>query len=220
MKPTNKNIQKESSFQWTAKREEAALLTAQDELTVEEVAKRLGMSRPCLCAWRKTTEFMHRVDEERLRITAAIRKHGIAVPEMRVRALQDRWRRMMRVIEERGADPLMANVPGGSTGMLVRWVKTITTNDGKSEIMEEEYRFDAALCAELRAHEKQAAQELKQWSERHEHSGENGMPIPVQVDVKFDFTGFSTDELIRIRGAFRPAQDVGGGRGVGETGRN
>jgi hypothetical protein len=34
--------------------------------------------------------------------------------------LQNRWDRMRRVIDERAASPAFADVPGGTTGLLVR----------------------------------------------------------------------------------------------------
>jgi transposase-like protein len=179
--------QKPRSFQWTAKKEQAALLIAQDDLTIEEVADEVKVARNTLLGWRKHPDFAQRIGVERERIIAAIRKRGIAVPELRVKALQDRWRRMTRVIEERGVDPAMANIPGGSTGMLVRWVKSQKIGD-KTEIIEEEFKFDAGLCAELRAHEKQAAQELGQWSDKHQHTGPNGEAMHADVHVNV-FTG-------------------------------
>ena len=38
----------------------------------------------------------------------------------RVQALQNRWDRMRRVIDERATSPAFANVPGGTTGLLVK----------------------------------------------------------------------------------------------------
>ncbi len=48
----------------------------------------------------------------------------------------------------------------------------------------EEYAVDTGLLAELRATEKQAAQELEQWKEKqtHEHTGRDGGDIVVRVE--------------------------------------
>ena len=79
----------------------------------------------------------------------------------RVQALQNRWDRMRRVIDERAASPDFAEVPGGTTGLLVKDYKG---KDADTPV----YKVDISLLAELRAHEQQAAEELGQWSEKRE----------------------------------------------------
>jgi len=69
----------------------------------------------------------------------------------RVGLLQDLVDRMRRVIEERGAE--MADVPGGSSGLLV---KTYKGKDADSAV----YRFDAALVEQMNATCKQVAIEI------------------------------------------------------------
>ena len=59
----------------------------------------------------------------------------------------------------------MADVPGGeATGLLVRDYKG---KDATAEV----YKVDTALLAELRNHERQAAQELGQWDTKSEAAG-------------------------------------------------
>ena len=70
----------------------------------------------------------------------------------RVQMLQNRWDRMRRVIDERAASPAFADVPGGTTGLLVKDYKG---KDADQPV----YKVDTRLLAELRAHEKQAAEE-------------------------------------------------------------
>jgi hypothetical protein len=79
-----------------------------------------------------------------------------------VEALQERWNRLRkdldRLLTERGAE--LADVPGGSTGLLVRDYR-------RKEAPQAVYRIDPGvmvLFAELRAHERQAAEELGQWA--------------------------------------------------------
>lgn len=142
---------------WTRARERAALLTAEDALTDVEIAAEVGISERTLHRWRKRPEFMARVEEHIEAFRAVIERKAIAQRGRRVAALQDRWRRMQRVIEERAADPGMADVPGGRTGLIVRRGRRV-----------EEYAVDEGLLRELREHERQAAQELGQWLERAE----------------------------------------------------
>ncbi len=49
----------------------------------------------------------------------------IAIRDDRLAALDDRRRRLHQVMEERAADPSMADVPGGKTGLLVRTYKSL-----------------------------------------------------------------------------------------------
>ena len=78
------------------------------------------------------------------------------VRNARIQALQWRWEKMRQVIEERGASEEYASVPGGSTGLL--------TKDYKGKQADTPvYKVDTALLSELRAHERQAAEELNQW---------------------------------------------------------
>ena len=75
----------------------------------------------------------------------------------RVGLLQDLVDRMRRVMEERGAE--MADVPGGSSGLLV---KTYKGKDADTAV----YRFDAALVEQINATCKQVAIETGQWTEK------------------------------------------------------
>jgi hypothetical protein len=93
----------------------------------------------------------------------------------RVQALQKRWDLLRKIIDERAASPEFADVPGGTTGLLVKDYK------GKDSCMPV-YRVDTATLAELRAHEKQAAEELGQWTEKRTTSVDVAL---TQITVKF-----------------------------------
>ena len=72
---------------------------------------------------------------------------------------------MTEVIRQRAVN--LKDVPGGgNTGLLVRQVKGI----GKGEDFQvvEEYAVDTGLLRELREHEKQAAIELGEWTEKQD----------------------------------------------------
>ena len=81
----------------------------------------------------------------------------LSVRENRLKAQEDRHRRMQMIVEERGAE-MSGEVAGGASGLLVRDYKG---KDADRAI----YKFDASLVGEMREHEKQIAQELGQWQE-------------------------------------------------------
>jgi hypothetical protein len=166
-------------FRWTTKSEEAAALLAADRLTNDQIAEQLGLHRATLARWKQHPEFMARIDELVEAFKKTVRRRGIAQLERRVDALNDRWQRMQQVIEERAADPTMGEVPGGKTGLVVRQLKGIGKGDDFKVV--EMYAVDAGLLAEMRNTEKQAAQEMGQWTEKTQFLGDEDHPIPVKI---------------------------------------
>lgn len=168
-----------TGFRWTPQRDQAAQLVAEDSLTDEAIASEVGVSRRQLARWKCDGEFAARVEEIRKTLGDLALRHVISKRHRRVRALDERWEKLQRVIAERGAAKEMAKVPGGRTGLLVRTVKGLGTGDNFRTV--EEYEVDTGLLRELREHEKQAAQELGQWSEKRELTGADGGPVPISI---------------------------------------
>ena len=86
---------------------------------------------------------------------SAARNCGVAAP-------QKRWDRLRvgldLILGQRGAD--MADLPGGASGLV---------RDYKGKVADTVvYKVDTGLLAELRGHERQAAEELGQWKTRVE----------------------------------------------------
>jgi AcrR family transcriptional regulator len=146
--------------------ETAALLIAQGELTVGQIAERVGVSRQTIWNWRQDEAFQAVIARHVDELTREVRSFGIGQLHNRMRALQDRHRRCQRIIDERAIDPKMDGVPGGSTGLLVHEVKIVGT--GKAAARVDLYSVDVALLAEMRAIEQQASKELGQWVEKRE----------------------------------------------------
>jgi hypothetical protein len=186
------------NFRWTERTVEAAALVAKDELTNQEIAGKVGVTPQALGKWKANPEFMARVDGHIAEFAETIRRRGIAQLGRRVDALNDRWNRMRRVIESR-AEAYADDMHGGDTGLICRTVKWERKwNEERKEnesVPVYEYEVDTGLLRELREHEKQAAQELGQWTEKKELSGHGGGPIPIGIDL----SGLSDDELGVLR---------------------
>lgn len=172
-----------TEFKWNKPKEEAAQLLAEGELVDEEVAEKTGISRRQIIRLKQSPEFAARVEEITKDLGDIALRRAIARRSRRVAALNSRWLAMQRVIEERGADPSMADVPGGTTGLIVRQYKGVGGGDNFS--MVEEYEVDTGLLRELREHEKQAAQELGQWVDNVDHTS-GGQPFKVYLGVDVD----------------------------------
>jgi hypothetical protein len=104
-----------------------------------------------------------RLAELHLTLAAGTIALEISSRNARVQALQDRWDRMRTglnlLLTERGA--VMSETAGGASGLLMV--------DYKGKESMPVYRVDTgvvSLMTELRAHERQAAEELEQWKIR------------------------------------------------------
>lgn len=229
-------------FKWTRQRERAALLVAEDKLSDREIAAEIKAHVVTLERWKQHPDFQARVSEHVAAYRQAIRQKGIAVVENRVDALNQRWEAMQRIIAARAADPSMAEIPGGSTGLLIRrgklvkvyepvkvsleghaegdpcprcageeglprlraatitkigsedareglicpicmerWRETDTLASAKLNEIVYEYELDTGLLKELREHEKQAAQELGQWTERKDITSGDKPLVPLAL---------------------------------------
>jgi hypothetical protein len=160
------NSARGSAFSWSATASAAALAVALDDETDEQIAAAAGVSRRTLANWKVHPDFAARVDQHRAEFHDQARRRGIALVANRVAALDDRWRRLRRVIAERAADPAMRGVPGGTTGLLVRDVRAVGRGEEARPV--DVYRLDIGLLRELRELEKQAAVEVGDWNERRD----------------------------------------------------
>lgn len=182
-------IQNETGFTWTAQRERAALLVAEDELSDEKIAESCGVKRVTLYRWKQHPEFSERVAEHVTALEAEMLKYSIAKRRKRIAALDDRWQRMQQVIEARSLDMSGVDrdgipaIPGGITGLLVHQEKAIGT--GQNQTIIDEYAVDTGLLRELRAHEEQAAKELGQWTEKKDLTS-GGEVIKSYIGVDLD----------------------------------
>ncbi len=192
------NVQRIAPFKWTSAREKAAALAADDTKSDEQIAAEIGIAERTFYNWKRQSEFAARVSSLVADAAAVAKAQTIANKERRVQRLQERSEKLDRVIEARATEH--AAVPGGNTGLLVREPKIVKVYSvtppgrrGSTSAADEddeemltptggvqvvyEYRVDTATLAEMRNTEKQAAQELGEWSEKKELTGANGEPL-------------------------------------------
>lgn len=163
-------------LEWTEKTDQAAQLVAEDNLTQQEIADTVGIVRSTLWAWRKHPEFIAKVGQITEELRRNARLVGIAVKENRLKALDDRWRRLNAIIEQRAKHDHFQGFPGGNSGLMGRVAKWIGNGENRELVVEHE--LDVGLLKEIREIEKQAAQELGQWTDKVEASG--GLKIQVE----------------------------------------
>lgn len=202
-------------FRWTAVRERAVLFVVEDIKTDEAIAAELGIHRDTLASWKRHPDFAARVEHHREVQRQAIEAKGIADKQNRIRAMNRRAEKLWQVIDARAADPTMANVPGGDTGLMtrtVKWVKqynvvkqcgepfddvdpeelerVLEDDDGDLVVaagprLVSEYAIDQAVLNELLKLEQAVARELGQLTEKREVTGKDGAPLMNQQVIVY-----------------------------------
>lgn len=156
----SKNDKQSEISDLTAVQELAAVLIAQAELTQKEIADRIGVGPVTISRWKQRPDFAAKIKEHGDEIRSEIRRIGIANRENRIKELNDRNRRMKRLIDARAKALAHVDI-GGDTGLIVHNVKNVGSGENAERV--DIYEFDAALMKEMREHEKQAAIELGEW---------------------------------------------------------
>jgi hypothetical protein len=169
------------NFKLTAKRRAAAKDVAEDVLRDREIAAKHNISMDTLYAWKRNPVFDSCVAECIEEMKKHIRRRAISITEFRVNAKQDRWRGMQQIVDERAEDPAMQNVPGGSTGLLTHYQKSIGSGDLQRIV--DVYEFDKALVDAMTEHEMSAARELGQLADKLELTGKDEGPISHRFDA-------------------------------------
>jgi hypothetical protein len=180
-----------SKFVWRQPQADAALLLAEDELTDREIAAKVGVDPGSIWRWKRHPEFQARVKKHVEDLGECALRHAIGRKNRRLKAINDRWERMQQVIEERAVAPEMQKVPGGKTGLLSHTVKSIGKGDDFERI--DLYAVDTGLLAEMRACERQAAQEVANWVEKVAPTNPDGTD-------EYSAGGFTPDEVLAILG--------------------
>jgi hypothetical protein len=148
----------------TGRMERAAVLVAEDHLFDEAIAAKVGVTRRTLAGWKQQPLFAARVQVVTGELADRARYRGIARRERRLAVLQETHNKLLQVIEERSADPDLADAAGGKTGLIVR--KPVVFG---AKVVGFEYAVDVPTIKQLQSLQEQAAKELGQIVERREH---------------------------------------------------
>lgn len=149
------------------------------------IAARLHMTDRQLFRWVKQPAFAAAVAAETERLMEALRKEGLTNKQNRLDALNADFARLEQVLAERSRDPLVADVPGGETGLIVAepiLIKMWDAGDGERDATNGEagplgakpvgtrvvysYKIDDALLHRRQQLAKQMAIEIGEWEER------------------------------------------------------
>jgi len=152
------------------RRERAAQLVAEDRLPDSEIAAAIPIGRGTLGRWKLEPDFQAMVTAHKTELRAGVVRRGIASKQERLDDLSELRRRAWQFAEARAQHereymakhPTATPLPGAETGLVIRRWKVA------GGVKVEEYEFDTALTAELRAIGKQAAQELGDWTEKRD----------------------------------------------------
>lgn len=140
--------------------EKAARLVAEDDLTDENIAVEVKISKRQLENWKQLPEFRARVKEHITQITEQILSSGYCRIDKRVELLGKNINRLESIIKAQASSDEVSGQPGAETGLIFR--KDVPTRFGTTK----EYSVATSILAEERAILKHIAQETGDWVER------------------------------------------------------
>jgi len=181
----------------SGKRERAAILLAEDQLSDQQIADSLGVSRQSIVRWKKNPRFAERVAELGAIMCEQALKHGIARRETRVSVQHEMQSKLLTVIAELAKDAELQGVPGGKTGLVCKTVKGIGKGDDFRVV--EVFETDTPTVKALLALHEQAAKEMGQIVERHEVAEVN--PYQFKTDAELEA---ELERLLTQRNAAKP----------------
>lgn len=182
-------------FRWTAHHDRAVALVADDQLTDVQIAAELGIAPITLARWKRHPLFTAAVGRYRGEVRARIVARGVRAKENRLDTLNALYAGLLALKDARAADPAMAGVPGGDTGLIVAKPLLVKVyeeapvqgfdEDGKPipddiladreylasvkrSVIVAEYAIDGGLIKSLTDVMKQAAIELGEWNEKND----------------------------------------------------
>jgi hypothetical protein len=162
---------------WNAPKEEAAMLMAVGALTIPEIMQRVEMREKAFTVLRASPDFKERVQHYKDALRKGLAEIGIAEKNNRLQALDDRWKKMKQIIEDREKE--FSGVSQARTGLMKKMVRLIPIGGGEVQEVAS-FAVDDDLLKEMREVEKQAAIEAEQWhpSDSAQHTGPTVVLLP------------------------------------------
>lgn len=182
-------------FEWSSNKETAALLLAEDSLSIPQIANQLHVNESTIDRWKQHPQFKARIEENVAAFRVRMLEYGLARKENRIAALSDLFRRQQLILTERGQSLEMQSVPGGTSGLVCTTWKQL--GGGEDAQLVPEHTADTGLSREIRGTLEQVAVELGQRIQKHEVAGKNGGPIQV-APAKLDLSKLSNEELVAL----------------------
>lgn len=164
-----------TEWKWTSARTRAAQLVAEDKLSDEQIASQVGITRRALAKWKNIPEFEERRKAIVEELRQAINRKGIFDKVKRMESINRDFDATETILEERGADDDMQDVPGGKTGFIVHNIKVVGGGPHAEKV--DTYEYDSALERQREALRKEARQETGEDVQKHELTGKDGGPI-------------------------------------------
>ena len=163
----------------SSRKERAAILLAEDELTDEAIAEVVGVTKRTITNWKQEPEFAALVGDYHGQIVAQSLRLPIAKKHHRVAVLNDLHEKALRAIEARGRRYAQAVADGESAeGATRRFFGDITPEEAATGLFVREesvnasgmktvnWKYDNAITKDIKDTEKQAAQEMGQWEDK------------------------------------------------------
>lgn len=167
----------EAPFDWDGKKETAAYLLGATSNSFREVAKSVDVSVDTMREWRRHPDFQTRVKEYEDEELDEVRRHSYARKSNRVRGMIKQIEDIDAVVQARSRQLVHGELDDPETSMTGVYTGQIVVQKralGTGEFMEvtTDYTFDALMAKERRESMKHLAQELGQWVEKSEQTGE------------------------------------------------
>jgi hypothetical protein len=157
----------------------AAEHLADDRLTDVQIAKLAGVSRAALSKWEKIPTFMQRVEDIRERAAKKLEAKSLEDRQYRLEQLKDRHNALLALVKARGSSGEMVGVPGGETGFVIRRTRVVGVGATAEHVTENV--LDTGLLDMFLKIEKQAPQEMGQWTEKSDLRANVAFPNNVLI---------------------------------------
>lgn len=163
----------------TSEQRKKVLEWAAEGLSYNEINARGGAESP---PWGVTYKYLYalraKLPKKYQDIRAAFDKehleNGLARKAARIQKLEGLVQKLNQVIEERGKDEHLQEIPGGKTGLIVREYKALDLPV---------YKVDTAVIKEVRDLLKQIAIETGEWTEKKDVTSAGAPLTPMQPTI-------------------------------------